>query len=402
MVEPGSSGSGSLDAADMSAKPEEPPARTVGRGPSGNGSDRVADLTATPEEPKVGVAPPPPITKGSVSVTSVPVAPEEPPESVPRPPPSGGGTLVVIDVSAIPDEPPEESIYHHKKGLIEAARLVWQNREIIHTLAERDFKAQYKDATLGILWAVLSPVATLGVLVIVFSRVKGFHTQGIPYPLYAFVGILCWGYFAASLGGGGASLLANKALLSKTQFPRECFPLETMVLNAINTTMSLVPLTILFVIFGRAPTIATLWVPLFVLIELVFAVGVVLAVSGLIIQARDLVQVLPLVISLGIFATPVIWPFALIPTHVHVAGGHRVIGLAGAHHWVGGFYVNFQAVYGFFNPLGPVIANVRQTMLLGRAPTWTPLIAAIVGSIIYFLAGYKIFRRFEVDFADIV
>ena len=141
-------------------------------------------------------------------------------------------------------------------------RSLWDHREIIYTLAERDFRAQYKQATLGVLWAVLSPLATLAIFVVVFSRVKAFPHQGIPYALYAFVGILCWSFFASSLGSGGNSLLANKALLAKTQFPRECFPLETMLVNALNTVLSWVPLAILFVIFGRAPKLATVWVPL--------------------------------------------------------------------------------------------------------------------------------------------
>jgi len=313
---------------------------------------------------------------------------------------SSSGSLYVTDISKIPEEPPAEILFHHDAGLVQSAKLVWKHREIIHTLAERDFRAQYKQTTLGFLWALLSPVATLLVLMVVFSRVKSFHTQGIPFALFAFVGIMCWSFFSSSLGSGGNSLLSNKALLAKTQFPRECFPLETMLVTSVNTTMSVVPLTILFVIFGRAPTIATLWVPMFVLIELVFAAGVTLGVSSLIIQARDLAQLLPLVISLGIFATPVIWPFALIPSHVHVAGGHLVRGVTGAH-WIGGLYVNLQVVYGFFNPLGPVISSVRATMLLGHAPIWTPLIAAVIGSICYFLLGYKIFKRYEVNFADI-
>lgn len=322
---------------------------------------------------------------------------------------TGDGSLHVPDVGAIPDEPPDDILYHHKVRMIESARSLWNHREIIYTLAERDFRAQYKQATLGVLWAILAPVATLVIFIVVFSRVKTFPTGGIPYALYAFVGILCWSYFSSSLGTGGNALLTNKALLAKTQFPRECFPLETMLVNALNTVLSWVPLAILFVIFGRAPAVATLWVPLFMLIELAFAAGITLAISSLIIQMRDLVQVLPIIISLGIFATPVIWPFNYIPSHYHVAGGHMVrvtttthAGHLLVHHvWSGGFYVNLQAVYGFFNPLGPVIANVRQTMLLGQSPTWVPLIAAMCGTSLYLYFGYRIFKRFEVNFADI-
>jgi ABC-type polysaccharide/polyol phosphate export permease len=299
---------------------------------------------------------------------------------------SGGSALRVTDLSTIPDEPPDEILYRHKVHVFDSVKLLWEHREIVYTLAERDFRAQYKQATLGILWAVLSPVATLAIFVAIFSRVKAFPHEGIPYALYAFVGILCWTFFASSVGAGGSSLLSNKALLAKTQFPRECFPLETMLVNGLNTILSWIPLAILFVIFGRAPRLATLWVPLFMVVEVAFAAGMMLALSSLIIQMRDLVQVLPILLSLGIFLTPVIWPFSYIPTHFHL---------------VGDLYVNLQLVYGFFNPLGPVIANIRTTMLLGHNPNWGPLIAAICGSLAYLAVGYRIFKRLEVNFADI-
>ena len=160
-----------------------------------------------------------------------------------------GETLVEPDTSLIPDEPPANILYKHRVKYRDAIRNLWNHREIVYTLAERDFRAQYKQAVLGVLWAVLGPVATLILFVVVFSKVKSFSSQGVPYPLYAFVGLLCWNFFSNSLGNGGNSLLANKALLAKTQFPRECFPLETMGVQALNTSISWIPLTLLFVIF---------------------------------------------------------------------------------------------------------------------------------------------------------
>ena len=319
------------------------------------------------------------------------------------------GALVVTDLASIPAEPPDDILYHHKIHLWQSAKELWDHREIVFTLAERDFRATYKQATLGILWAVVTPLATLAIFVVVFSHVKVFKvaTGNIPYPLYAFVGILCWGFFSTALGTGGNSLLSNKQLLAKTQFPRECFPLETMLGNALSTVISWLPLAILFVIFGRAPKVATLWVPLFMLIEVAFAAGLTLALSSLIIQMRDLVQVLPIMISLGIFLTPVIWSFQSIPAHYHLFGGTYVAKHLGVNghmipaHWVGGFFVNLQVIYGFVNPLGPVISSVRTTMLLGHNPAWTPLYAAILGSALYLVFGYRIFKKFEVNFADV-
>jgi ABC-type polysaccharide/polyol phosphate export permease len=320
--------------------------------------------------------------------------------------PSFGDTLVERDVSTIPEEPPEELMYKHRAGLRDSLRTLWAHREIIYTLAERDFRAQYKQASLGIMWAVIGPVAYLVLFVFVFSKVKTFGSQGYPYALYAFVGIMCWGFFAAALGNGGQSLLSNKALLAKTQFPRECFPLETMCVNALNTMLSWIPLALLFVVFGRAPTAATVWVPMFMLIEVVFAAGIAMAVSSIIIQMRDLMQVLPLVTSLGLFATPVIWPYTKIPSNFHLWGGTYVAKVTvGGHvvaaHWIGGVTINLQMVYGFFNPLGPVISGARTTMLLGHAPNWDLTGIAALGAILYLIFGYRIFKRLEVNFADI-
>jgi ABC-type polysaccharide/polyol phosphate export permease len=320
-------------------------------------------------------------------------------ESFPR-------TLVERDASTVPPVPPNAIVYRHRVNYGESIRTLWAHREIIYSLAERDFRAQYKQASLGVLWAVLSPVATLLIFVVVFSRVKAFGSDGVPFALYSFVGILCWSFFAGALNQGGTSLLSNKALLAKTQFPRECFPIETMCVNAFNTVISLIPLSILFVVFGRAPALTTLWVPLYIVIELVFAAGVALAVSSIVIQMRDLMQVLPIITSLGLFATPVIWPFSRIPTAYHVSGGH-FIGrtLVGTHvvhaHYEGGFTVNLQMVYGFFNPLGPVISGVRETMLLGHAPNWPLMGVAALGALCYLLLGYRIFKRLEEHFADV-
>src|SRR5579862_9101300 len=154
------------------------------------------------------------------------------------PDPSSRNALVVTDVSSIPDEAPPELIYHHKVSMIAATRRLWRAREVIFTLAERDFRVQYKQASLGVMWALLTPLLTLGIMVVVFSRTKTFGTEGIPFALFAFVGILCWTFFAGALGSGGSSLLANKVLLAKTQFPRECFPLENMGVTGLNTVIS--------------------------------------------------------------------------------------------------------------------------------------------------------------------
>ena len=142
--------------------------------------------------------------------------------------PSNSGNLKARDGSAIPAEPPSDLIYRHEARLRTSIRDLWASRDIIYTLAERDIRAQYKQATLGLGWALIAPCAMLGIFIIIFSRTKALGVPpGVPYPLFAFIGILSWTFFAQALGTGGTALLMNHDLMSKTQFPRECFPLET-------------------------------------------------------------------------------------------------------------------------------------------------------------------------------
>ena len=199
-----------------------------------------------------------------------------------------------------------------------------------------------------------------------------------------------------SLGNGGNSLLSNKALLAKTQFPRECFPLETMLVQALNTVLSWIPLALLFVIFGRAPRIATVWVPLFMLIEVLFAAGVTLAISSLIIQIRDLQQVLPIIISLGIFLTPVIWPFSKIPAHYHLWGGTSSTATgSGASRSTCRWSTASSTRW---DRSSPACARpcCSATIRAGRRSP-PPRSARCC----YLVFGYRIFKRFEVNFADI-
>lgn len=285
-------------------------------------------------------------------------------------------TLRVVDAADLAPEPGPGDFYKHHARLVPSLRKLWAHREIVFTLAERDFKAQYKQAFLGVLWALLSPVLTLIIMIIVFSRARTFGTEGLPFGLFAFPGILCWSFFSGAVSVGGNSLLTNKALLNKTQFPRESFPLETLVLTAINTVLSWIPLAILFVVYHHTPKFGTLWAPMFMVVEVMFAAGVTLLVSAVVIQMRDLVQVLPIIVSLGLFVEPVVWPLSKIP--------HQVL-----------------PYYDFLNPLGQVIDNVRRTMLLGQPPNWGPLALAALGAVLYLLLGYKTFKRLEVQFADI-
>jgi ABC-type polysaccharide/polyol phosphate export permease len=292
--------------------------------------------------------------------------------------PSLGGNIEAGGTTTIPAEPPDHLRYHHHTRLGVSLRQLWESRDIIYTLAERDIRAQYKQATLGLLWALLAPLAMLGIFILIFSRTKSLGIPpGVPYPIFAFIGILCWTFFSQSLGTGGTALLTNQELMAKTQFPRECYPLETILVTAVNTVLGWIPLVLLFVLYRFVPHVQAVWVvPGMIVIEVLFTIGLTLGISALIIQMRDLAQVLPMIIQLGLFVTPVIWEFKLIPE-------------------------KWRLVYGFFNPLGPVIDDSRRALIQGLNPVPGPLLAAIAGTLCYLAVGYRLFKRFEVNFADI-
>jgi lipopolysaccharide transport system permease protein len=295
------------------------------------------------------------------------------------------GELRIFDSSNLPDNPPIESFYRHRVPLVRGLRQTWKNREVMWALAERDIRASYKQAALGMGWALLSPVIQIVLFSLLFSHIKAFKVPGVPYAIYAYTGLLCWSYFAGSLSAGGNSIIGSIALLNKTQFPRECFPLAQMLEQSLYTIIGLVPLAILMLAKGFTPHWQVVWVPVFVAIELVFASGLTLLFAASVVYVRDLSQVTSIITSLGLFATPVIWPFVKISN----------VTFGPLHH------VDLRPYYSFFNPLAPVMDSARRTFLQGLQPDWSWLGIGAVSAALYFVIGYTVFKRLEVGFADI-
>jgi len=295
------------------------------------------------------------------------------------------GGLTLIDAATIADEPAPDTFYRHRVQLFPALREMWRRREIIFALAERDIRASYKQAALGMFWALISPVLQVILLTLIFSHVKSLKVPHVPYILYSFVGLLCWGFFSGSLQQGGNSMIANLLLLQKTHFPRECFPLSQMLEQSLYTAIGLLPLTILFVVNGFVPKAGVVWVPLFIVIEVLFTTGLTLMMSALVVYLRDLLQVTSIILQLGLFATPIIWPLSKLAK----------VSFGPFHH------VDLRPYYSVFNPLGPVIDNIRRTALQGLSPDWPLLAVATISASLYFVIGYRLFKRLEVNFADI-
>jgi ABC-2 type transport system permease protein/lipopolysaccharide transport system permease protein len=300
------------------------------------------------------------------------------------------GRLKVFDVSLVPADPPEESLYQHKPNLWHSARELLRRGEVIFTLAERDIRAQYKQAVLGFGWALLNPLVSLVILTLLVHHVKSFSIGGqVPTLLTVYVGLLAWGFFGGAIGGGSNSLVSNKSLMAKSHFPRECFPLSQVLGSAFTSLMATVPLVGLFAVTGFAPKWSTaFWAPLYLLIEIPVTVGVVLLVSSVIVQMRDLQQIIPILMPL-LMLISVITPLSVEAHHALHANPSFFV-----HGWL-------RLAYCVVNPLAPIIDNVRSSVLLGFGPQWEMLGLAMVGSLGYLVLGYVVFKRLEVNFADL-
>jgi ABC-type polysaccharide/polyol phosphate export permease len=274
------------------------------------------------------------------------------------------------------DAPPRELRFRRSVRLRAAVRELWHARELVVTLAERDLRARYKQTVLGFLWAILIPVIMMLVFTFLFQKVAKVDTGGTPYPLFAYLGLLPWTFFSSSVSTGGQTLRANGQLLNKVYCPREVFPLASMVVAAVDTAISVSILLLLFVITGVLPKPTSAWVPVLVVVQVVFTAGVVLVISSLSVYFRDIRHALPILLQVGLFATPVAYGLDAIPS-------------------------SLQQIYALFNPLGPLIDGYRRTVLLGQGPDWSLVALAATAAVVWMVAGYAIFKRLETGFADV-
>jgi len=254
---------------------------------------------------------------------------------------------------------------------------LWRVREVVRSLAEREFRVRYKQAVLGVAWALLTPLALMVIFSLLFSRVARVDTGDVPYAVFAYIGLVPWTFFSVAVLQAGMSLLVNAPLIQKVSFPREVFPVGSVVVAGIDTLIALVPLALLLLFTGTVPQPTSVFVPILVVIQLALVLGVSLALSAIIVFFRDLRHGLPIILQLGLFATPVAYGIEAVPER-------------------------FRLLYAALNPLGPVIDGYRRTVLFGTAPAWGQTAVAAVSAGLVFVGGYLLFKRLEGTLADAV
>jgi ABC-type polysaccharide/polyol phosphate export permease len=282
------------------------------------------------------------------------------------------------DAKARNAEPRPDIWFKRRVNLWAAAKELWAFRELTFTLAERDLRVRYKQAVLGIAWAVISPVFMMIAFTVIFQKFAHINTGGAPYALFSYMGLLPWTFFSTSISTGGMALVANQPLLNKLYCPREVFPIAGIADALVDALIATVVLAFLFPITGFAPKAQIYYLPLLMIVLLMFTLGVTLALSALTVYMRDLRLVLPLVIQMGLFVTPVVY------ATTSISKSHT-----------------FLLVFSVLNPLVPVIDGLRRTILDGLGPQWLPLGLGAASSFLIMLGGFALFKRLETGMADI-
>ncbi|MGH2728435.1 MAG: ABC transporter permease [Actinomycetota bacterium] len=278
---------------------------------------------------------------------------------------------------AVPDGPPHGLRYRRYIHLFSSAKTLWSRRELVWVVAERELRARYKQSNLGFAWSLITPIALMVVFSLFIKRIANIDTGKVPYPLFSYVGLLPWGFFSSSVANGGQSLILNVPILKKVACPREVFPLSAIVIAFVDMMLATIALVVLFVIYGYAPTIETaVWVPVILVVQLTFTVGIVMIVSSATVYVRDLKHSLPLILQLGLFATPVAYGMKEIPASI-------------------------RDIFGYLNPLAPVIDGYRRSVLLGLPPEWKTFLPAAGMGLLIMVVGYAIFKKLETGIADV-
>ena len=264
-----------------------------------------------------------------------------------------------------------------KRSLRDEFQEIKKQRELLFFFVWRNFKIRYKQSAVGAGWAIFQPLILMLVFTVFFNRLAGIESgdEAVPYPIFAYAGLLFWNYFAQTVNQASTSLVTFQGVIKKIYFPRLMAPLSTSITGLIDFAFALLVYIGLMFYYGIAPSVEgiLLFLPM-VLLSFITVFGVGMLLSSINIKYRDVQQALPFFIQAGLFVTPVIYPVTLL-----------------SEQW--------QWVL-FLNPMTGVIETMRASLLgLGEVP-WANLTLSILSAIILFVIGALYFRRRETEIAD--
>jgi lipopolysaccharide transport system permease protein len=253
-------------------------------------------------------------------------------------------------------------------------RQLWDYRELVGFLAWRDLHIRYRQTAIGVLWAVIQPFFTMIVFTVVFGHLAGLKSEGLPYPLFAFAALVPWQFFIYCLNQSSSSLIANQNLVTKVYFPRLVIPIGVTVAGLVDFAIASVILGAMMAYYGVFPTTAIVLLPAFLLLALVTALGVGLVLSALAVRFRDVQYVIPFLIQIWLFLTPIAYEPAIFPQP-----WRTVLGL---------------------NPMSGVVEGFRWALLGAHTAPGVSILLSAAVSLVMLGFGLFTFRRMEASFAD--
>lgn len=253
---------------------------------------------------------------------------------------------------------------------------LWRYRELLYFLAWRDVKVRYKQAVLGAAWAIMQPLFAMLIFTFFFGRLANMPSDGIPYSLFCFCALVPWTYFSGTLGQAGNSLVSNTNLITKVYFPRVLLPAASAVSGLLDFAIGSAFLVVLMAYYGVRPGWTLMLWPLAVLSMVIVTLGVSMFFAGLNVRYRDVKYVIPFMIQLGLFVTPVIYPASFVP-----ARWRLLLAL---------------------NPLSGIIEMFRASLFPQRHLDLRLVAISLVMTFLLFAGGAVYFRKSEKSFADII
>jgi lipopolysaccharide transport system permease protein len=254
-------------------------------------------------------------------------------------------------------------------------REVSEYRDLLYFLVLRDVTVLYKQTVLGIAWAVLTPFFSMVVFSIIFGRLIGVPSDGVPYPVFSFAALLPWTYFANSLTGATGSLIGGTGLFTKVYFPRLFIPMVPVLSKLVDFAIASSLLAVLMVWYGIVPTSNIIFLPIPILLMILTSAGIGMGLSALAIQFRDVRHAMGFAVTLLQYAAPVVWPASKIPEE-------------------------FRLWYGLY-PMAGVIEGFRAALLNTGPMPWDLIGMGAISAVVCFFAGAMYFRRTERIFADV-
>ncbi len=255
-------------------------------------------------------------------------------------------------------------------------RELWTYRDLLFILAGREVKLRYKQTGLGVTWVVLQPLMASLIFAVMFGRFAHLPSDGHPYALFVFAGVIAWNYFSAVLQRAGNSLITDARLITKVYFPRLAIPLASTFSALIDLGVALCVLVVLLVIYRVVPTWRLVTLPFFILLAGISAAGVSLWLSALNVRYRDFVHAMPFLLQIWMFASPVVYATTLVPER-------------------------YRFIYGL-NPAVAFIEGFRWAILGGSSLTVPMVVISSLIAVAVFTGGAFFFRRVERGFADTV